>query len=47
MEQLTAKIEQFIDRQIAQFEEHPVTTSLKMLFFYWIFKRLFVAAKRG
>jgi len=47
MEQLIAKLEQLIDRQINQFEEHPVTTSLKMLFFYWVFKRLFLAAKRG
>jgi hypothetical protein len=47
MERIIEKIEKIIEAQIEAFEKNPITTSLKLLLFYWVFKKLYTSAKRG
>ena len=41
MEKLNDKIEQFVEKQIAAFEESPIATSLKILIVLWVFKQIY------
>ena len=41
MEKLTGKIEAFVEKQITDFEERPIATSLKILIVLWIFRQIY------
>ena len=45
MEKIIERLEGIIERQLKTFEEKPVTTSLKFLLFYYIFKKVYEMVK--
>ncbi len=45
MEALISKLELMLEKQVEAFEKAPISTSLKLLVYYWIFKKLYSAAK--
>ena len=46
MDQLIAKLEGIIEKQIIAFEEKPLATSIKLLVFLWVFKYIYREIKR-
>jgi len=47
MEKLIEKLEKIIEKHIDDFENSPLTTSLKIIVYYWIFKQLYSIVKGG
>ena len=45
MEKIIERLESIIDKQVEAFEKSPLTTSLKLLCYYWVFKKLYSAVK--
>lgn len=45
MEKVIAKIENFIESKITQFEAHPIKTSIELFIVYVILKKLYEKTK--
>jgi len=46
MEKLLEKIETLVEKQIADFEKNPISTSFRLFIFYWIFKNIWKEIKK-
>lgn len=46
MEQLISKVEQILEKQLADFESKPISTSIKFLVILWILKFIYREIKR-
>jgi hypothetical protein len=46
MERILEKVEALVEKQIADFEKNPISTSVRLFIFYWIFKQVWKEIKR-